>query len=319
MFCTNCGAPRASHDNVCRDCGAALLELPEPPSTTSTSKLVPLSRYPFLQRRQGEVAHAIKYCDAIIERKFAGDVKKYSLAKHIRGLYVPPEEITYRVPVMLVTNKRILFLENDANLLSLSVIMRSREALTNDRLDSTRRPGEAKVDRRLEPHRRVRVCLSPYWVLDPSLNDELDQEFKDCIWPRISNLDNLPAMYREDGNSPHERDEAWAEWTWVRRKGKEKLQFNLGCVYAIPPLRSAVAQVSDDAPRFVKAIARFFDKIQSGRRVSYGETEGSARIHLKTSDEIAELSSMLDKVPTAEMVFTEKYRTALRRGVNRAA
>jgi hypothetical protein len=166
----------------------------------------------------------------------------------------------------------------------------------------------------------VRVYLSPYWVLDPSLNDELDQEFKTCIWPRISNVDNVPAMFREEeeGTSPYKRDEAWAEWTWVRSKEKEKeaLQFDLGRVHAGRPLGSMMSQVSDNAPRFAKAISKFFDKAQSDRSVGYGEKEGSARLYLKNSDEVAELISMLDMAPTAEMAFTEAYRNALFAEVN---
>lgn len=326
MFCRECGSPCASDDKFCLSCGAVLIP-PDPPATTSKSKLVPLSRYPFLRHWQGETEHAIRYCGAVVEIELAGPIRRSAFIVRVRGLYEPPKLVTYKVAVVLVTNKRLLFLQDDTHLLFWSVMLKSQQVrLHNESEAKWRRhhpesPGDNT--RLLLPKENVQMYLSPFWVLDASLNDELDKEFKDCVWPRISNLDNLSTLYQQAEESPYKFNEAWSEWTWARscREGEKRrilrpprlfLQFELECVHAMPPQQSVVEQVGEDAPKYAKRIARFFDKLETGRDISYGLPAGIARLYLENPDELAELSTMLNAVPKSDMAFTEQYRDTLR-------
>jgi hypothetical protein len=218
MFCTRCGSACASDDKFCRECGTALVP-PEPPATTSTSKLVPLSRYPFLRKRPGEADHAIRYCNVVVEREFAS-LEFYSFTRRVRGPYKRPDaglfgglvkRVRYEVPVLLLTNKRLLFLKSDAELLFWSVTLTSKDWLDVEEAERGQRQKFKKPPMR----RNIWRYLSPYWVLDATLNDELDKEFKDSVWPYISNLDNLSMLNRRSEESQYKFHEASSGWTWV--------------------------------------------------------------------------------------------------------
>jgi len=110
MFCSKCGSPSQPSDKFCYKCGAAL-ELPRRSATTSTLKRVPLNRYPFLRRRQGEAEDAIRCSNVIVEREFNSDVTLNFFIRGIGGSYQPPQHVRHKIPVMLVTDKRLVFLQ----------------------------------------------------------------------------------------------------------------------------------------------------------------------------------------------------------------
>jgi hypothetical protein len=209
QFCPQCFTPATSNARFCPKCRGPLDPL-EPKTTASRSELIPLSHYSFLRRRRGEAEHAIRYCDVRIERSFENFNLHFDYFSHLRP-------IEYKVPVLLVTNQRILFLASDEKLLSLSTWRRK----TDERYIGTEvaRTGRGKSRR---------YYHSPYWVLDSALNDELDQEFKVTL-----HLQGKWFFQGIDSNSPYDDDKASRTWTEVWRRPqlvKSYLAFELRCV-----------------------------------------------------------------------------------------
>jgi len=327
MFCVSCGSPCASGETYCQSCGPGRGTSATAASTFG-SKVVPLSRYPFVKPRHGEVENAARYCNAAVEIEFVGEMKQYSMPKHVRGYYKPPEKaVKYDVPVLLATNKRLLFLQSDDSLLYWSVSLTSKEVLAFEkderewRKQHPRSPQRSSFGRGL-PRRTVQKYLSPYWVLDPTLNDELDREFKTSVWPHISDLNNLSEQYRQADESPYKFHEAYPGWTWVRgweegekarllRSSRPCLQFQLERIEAARPMSSVTEHVGSNAPKFAQRIAKFFDQLESHREISHAETVGNARLFLDNPEELADLSAWLRQAQVGQGEFTEVYRVAL--------
>jgi hypothetical protein len=322
MFCTNCGTASASDDSFCTKCGNAL-QLSDPPQMLSSSKLVPLIRYPFLRQREGETSHATRYCNVVVERQFAGEMHINIFPKRIQGTFEPPRHVKFNIPVLLMTNRRLVFLQSDASLMYWRIMLHRRDTF----LEALNRGLEQQTSRHGARRRGIRgnivpMYLSPYWVLDPSLNDELDKEYKDVVCPRHSDINNLSTLLRESEESPYKFEEASSGWTWVRsvsrtkedrllRSPRECLEFQLGRVKAKPRAHSVLEIVPENASGFSKGVAKVFDKLQARSEISSGELEGGARLYLATPDQLDDFATMLQNVPTSETAFTQQYQAAL--------
>jgi hypothetical protein len=289
--CPKCGKPRDPYDFFCTGCGLAL-RVNLPSSTGSTAQQSPLWEFPFLRQRKDETSHATEYTDVTVDRFFP---RRYT--RHFAE-YEYSKQLRYKAALMLVTNHRMIFLENPGRLLSVKIVC----------IDQARREALAREQNRISRHgppTAVERYLAPYWVFDPSLNDELDKEFKDSGYVQFHDF-------------PYENDEASAEWNWVcsQPKKSEKcancLEFDLGRVVAAPRQISAAASVPEGASRFAKGIANFVDRV-SEKPISVSEPEGSAHLYMKNPADAEDLNSFLTEYPfwSSQSAFTPEYGSTL--------
>lgn len=155
VFCTKCGSYRNPGANFCEHCGfrfplerpdtASDFSVPKSPAPATISGMSPVfPAAPLLSHQK----ILLSYTNVRIEMTF-------DPASH----YEPQPPLTYEVPKMLVTRRSIIFLDRNNQLFANKMLLRNLPELA---CATTFRP----------------VYLSPFWVLDPSLNEELDQEFR---------------------------------------------------------------------------------------------------------------------------------------------
>jgi hypothetical protein len=263
-----------------------------------------------------------RFLNAIVEIELADNVQPHSFVEHVFGKY-ESRKSRFKIPILVLTNNRILFLQKDGTPFCWRVMFTSVEQREFDRAENERKRLGLPAHHKARPFMKhsAAMYLSPYWVLDAGFNEKLDRDFKEAVYPFVSNPDNLSALYKRSNESPYKFHEAWPGWMWVRecRMGKSRqfllfsrphLHFELGWVLAKQRGQSVVEHVGENAPKFAKTIARFFDKLQSAN-ISYGEPAGKARLYLADAMELEKLRAELPQMPL-DVPFTDKYVAALR-------
>jgi len=244
--------------NFCTRCGFQFLQKP---SGASGGAFIPGPTVP---------TASLPYTDVRIKRTFVADALRYR--QH------PP--LTYNVPKMLVTDRRLLFLDtSNRQLFQRTSFLRRparEQVLDSDGLEISPEvvARYGMVTRRSDP-----MHLSPFWVLDPSLNEELDREFRQ----NPQSFSRVPGVWW---------GAYYRTWTWIESPAQSSI------VDGSPCLELSLVQV----------MSSYSGSVFSAR----SDFEGKATIFLNTQAEVEELKDCINKtVRAGGPLFGEKYQVSL--------
>lgn len=282
MYCTNCGKVRGPDAIFCTDCGfrfpadlnKSLASLPKQISSMPVTKSGDWPSYYTFSRLPGEEFYPDFVFEGVeIARNVGVSSPRYE------GL--APQRLT--VPTLLVTNKRIILLDRKKDLLDWKVILKRVP------IEPERRNWSGEVTPAVYSHFPGGTRpfdsykLGPTWVLNASVNEEFDREFR-----------RAPATYA----NWNARGAWWVHgicvWNWVGEPVE---------AYQGPVPGTAVIRF----PKLVRIQA--IDQWGPGRPIPESHPEGDAVVTLQGTEAAARLKKHINTViePLRESPFSEAY------------
>jgi hypothetical protein len=265
MFCRECGREREPGANFCTGCR---FPFRESDLTSSAATHEPsanaLANWPEgLSRLDGEEFSG-ELSDVKITRTFVVNLNRVE----------PQPPSTFDHLRMLLTNKRLIFLDESRRLFSPRVACRPI-SMEVEEYGPTSRLGRRIVHVNRRPGQVNHFDLCPFWVLKRSANEELYQEFK----KNPEAYSKTPGAYWVVGHR---------DWTWVERLFSADKNTNFQ--FVLVRVKSAAAWG------------------RAGREAPTNDPEGTAHLSLKDTDNAKLLKEHLDRIaPELGPPFTEEY------------